>query len=116
MTKLVNNGPEEHLDLVEKMQKGLKVRRSGVYDIGGGVCKEGDSNDVDKKDCFDQSYGELYNDDVSECVDMQQINYNPHNIDIKVAQKNSSTLLKELAVLEAAKIKAEKPKFCVLHK
>ena len=28
MTKLVNNGPEEHLDLVEKMQKGLKVRRS----------------------------------------------------------------------------------------
>ena len=27
MTKLVNNGPEEHLDLVEKMQKGLKVRR-----------------------------------------------------------------------------------------
>ena len=37
MTKLVNNGPEEHLDLVEKMQKGLKVRRSGVYDIGGVV-------------------------------------------------------------------------------
>ena len=30
MTKLVNNGPEEHLDLVEKMQKGLKVRRSDV--------------------------------------------------------------------------------------
>ena len=27
MTKLLNNGPEEHLDLVEKMQKGLKVRR-----------------------------------------------------------------------------------------
>ena len=38
MTKLVNNGPEEHLDLVEKMQKGLKVRRRGVYDIGGVVC------------------------------------------------------------------------------
>ena len=37
MTKLVNNGPEEHLDLVEKMQKGLKVRRRGVYDIGGVV-------------------------------------------------------------------------------
>ena len=67
MTKLVNNGPEEHLDLVEKMQKGLKVRRSGVvYDIGGGVRKEGDTNDVDKKDAFDQSYSELYNDDVSE--------------------------------------------------
>ena len=47
---------------------------------------------------------------------MQQINYKPHDIDIKVAQKNSSNLLKELAVLEAAKIKAEKPKFCVLHK
>ena len=28
MTKLVNNGPEEHLDLVEKMQKGLKVTLS----------------------------------------------------------------------------------------
>ena len=42
--------------------------------------------------------------------------FNPHDIDIKVAQKNSSNLLKELAVLEAAKIKAEKPKFCVLHK
>ena len=25
MTKLLNNGPEEHLDLMEKMQKGLKV-------------------------------------------------------------------------------------------
>ena len=25
MTRLLNNGPEEHLDLVEKMQKGLKV-------------------------------------------------------------------------------------------
>ena len=47
---------------------------------------------------------------------MQQINYNPHDVNIKVAQKNSSNLLKELAVLEAAKIKAEKPKFCVLHK
>ena len=42
--------------------------------------------------------------------------FNPHDIDIKVVQKNSSNLLKELAVLEAAKIKAEKPKFCVLHK
>jgi len=57
MTRLLNNGPEEHLDLVEKMQKGLKV-----------------------------------------------------------AQKNSSNLLKELATLEAAKIKADKPKFCVVHK
>jgi len=57
MTKLVNNGPEEHLDLVEKMQKGLKV-----------------------------------------------------------AQKNSSNLLKELAILEVAKIKAQKPKFCTVHK
>ena len=52
MTKLVNNGPEEHLDLVEKMQKGLKVRRSGVYDIGGGVRKEGNTNNDEKKDGF----------------------------------------------------------------
>ena len=35
---------------------------------------------------------------------------------MKVAQKNSSNMLKELATLEAAKIKAEKPKFCVVHK
>ena len=35
---------------------------------------------------------------------------------MKVAQKNSSNLLKELATLEAAKIKADKPKFCVVHK
>ena len=48
--------------------------------------------------------------------DMQQINYILHDIGKKVAQKNSSNLLKELAVLEAAKIKAGKPKFCVLHK
>merc|ERR1712037_1062563 len=46
MTKLLNNGPEEHLDLVEKMQN----------------------------------------------------------------------LLKELAIFEAAKIKANKPEFCVVHK
>ena len=65
MTKLVNNGPEEHLDLVEKMQKGLKVRRSGVYAIVGVVRKEGDTNDDDKKDGFDQSYSENH-DDASE--------------------------------------------------
>ena len=64
MTKLVNNGPEEHLDLVEKMQKGLKVRRRGVYDIGGVVRKEGNTKDEDE-DGFDQSYSEIYNDDAS---------------------------------------------------
>ena len=35
---------------------------------------------------------------------------------MKVAQKNSSNLLKEFAILEASKIKAQKPKFCVVHK
>ena len=65
MTKLVNNGPEEHLDLVEKMQKGLKVRRRGVHDIVGVVRKEGNTND-DDKDGFDQSYRQIYNDYASE--------------------------------------------------
>ena len=87
----------------------------GIYDIDGVARKEGNTKD-DDEDGFDQSYSEIYNDDASEWVDMQQINGIPHDIDIKVAQKNSSNLLKELAVLEAAKIKAEKPKFCVLHK
>ena len=64
LTKLVNNGPEEHLDLVEKMQKGLKVRRSGVYDIGGGVWTT--PMMMIKRMGFDQSYGVLYNDDASE--------------------------------------------------
>ena len=35
---------------------------------------------------------------------------------MKVAQKSSSNLLKELAIFEAAKIKANKPEFCVVHK
>ena len=80
MTKLVNNGPEEHLDLVEKMQKGLKVIL----------------NTCSVKYVWSQ--------------------FSRFVFDKKVAQKNSSNLLKELATVEAAKIKADKPKFCVVHR
>ena len=83
MTRLLNNGPEEHLDLVEKMQKGLKV---ALY-----ICLILLTFLVDG-----QFFRFIFN--------------------MKVAQKNSSNLLKELATLEAAKIKADKPKFCVVHK
>ena len=34
MTRLLNNGPEEHLDLVEKMQKGLKVALNIMLNVG----------------------------------------------------------------------------------
>ena len=83
MTRLLNNGPEEHLDLVEKMQKGLKVALNICLIL------------------------------LNFLVDGQFFRF---IFNMKVAQKNSSNLLKELATLEAAKIKAEKPKFCVVHK
>ena len=59
LTKILNNAPEEHIDLVDKMQKTLKV-----------------------------------------------------------AQKNNSNLLKELAAYEASKIKARSPRplYCVVHR
>jgi len=59
MTKILNNAPEEHIDLVDKMQKALKV-----------------------------------------------------------AQKNTSNMLKELAAHEAQKIKSLSPKplFCTVHR
>ena len=83
MTRLLNNGPEEHLDLVEKMQKGLKVALNICLIL------------------------------LNFLVDGQFFRF---IFNMKVAQKNSSNLLKELATLEAAKIKADKPKFCVVHK
>lgn len=59
MTKILNNAPEEHLDLVDKMQKTLKV-----------------------------------------------------------VQKNNSNLLKELAVVEADRVKSLSPKplYCIVHR
>ena len=104
MTKLLNNGPEEHLDLVEKMQKGLKVRRIDDDLRLKGIWLRREGADIVQIYFLFQNLYLVFREFIF------------HRYFVKVAQKNSSNLLKELAIFEAAKIKANKPEFCVVHK